>query len=88
MRGYPDFLTERRGACHAPDVDPELFVAEGDRGQKRLLRIEEAKAICWRCVHRQACGLWALRTHQAGVWGATTDSERDEMRHQGHAAAA
>lgn len=81
-RAYPNFLAEGhvRGLCLAPDVDPDLFVADGDRGLARNRRIEKAKAICRRCEHCEACGLWAYRTHQTGVWGGTTTSERDEMR--------
>lgn len=84
-RAYPDFPG---AACHAPDVDPDLFVGDGDRGLKRQQRIAEAKAICWRCKWCHDCGLWAYRTHQTGVYGATTTSERDEMRRPRHAAAA
>jgi hypothetical protein len=84
-RAYPDFPG---AACHAEDVDPELFVTEGDRGRKREQRIAKAKAVCFRCKWRQECGLWAYRTHQTGIYGATTTAERDEMRRPRRAAAA
>jgi WhiB family redox-sensing transcriptional regulator len=40
----------------------------------------EARAICGRCPHRQACLDWALETEQGfGIWGGTTPDERAAM---------
>lgn len=75
-------------ACRQPDVDPELFVASGDRGLARTRRINKAKAICSRCPICRECGLWATRERRSGIYGGTTDTERDAIRKVARRAAA
>lgn len=65
-----------RGACRRPDVPTWLFFPE--RGG--LKTINAAKAICATCPVAAACLDFALRNHEAGVWGGTTAKERRTMR--------
>jgi WhiB family redox-sensing transcriptional regulator len=63
-----------RAACR--DEDPELFFPIGTTGPA-LLQVEEAKAVCRRCVVIDDCRSWSLETRQvAGVWGALAEDER------------
>lgn len=62
--------------------DPDLFLPADDEraGPQRNYRVATAKAVCGQCPIRQDCAEEALSTHAVGVWGATTDEEREEIR--------
>ena len=61
-------------ACR--EMDPELFFPVGARGPGAG-EIDRAKAICAGCRVRRQCLQYALATHQMhGVWGGTTEDER------------
>lgn len=66
-----------RAACR--DVNPELFFsAESERGISKLAREAVAKALCNTCPVRSECREHALRVGEPyGVWGGTTEDERD-----------
>jgi WhiB family redox-sensing transcriptional regulator len=66
-----------RGACRGED--PELFFPVTAAGPART-QVFAAKAVCFRCAVRAACMSYALATGQAGIWGGTTQEERDAMR--------
>jgi WhiB family transcriptional regulator, redox-sensing transcriptional regulator len=64
----------RSAACR--EADPELFfpVAAHGPGAGEIAR---AKAVCAACRVRRQCLQYALATHQMhGVWGGTTEDER------------
>jgi WhiB family redox-sensing transcriptional regulator len=64
----------RSAACR--EMDPELFFPVGARGPGAG-EIDRAKAICAGCRVRRQCLQYALATHQMhGVWGGTTEDER------------
>jgi WhiB family redox-sensing transcriptional regulator len=65
------------GACAGSEL--ELFYAdEADDGFAELTRA--AKAICARCVVREACLESALRDRERlGVWGGMTARERSRL---------
>ena len=64
----------RSAACR--EMDPELFFPVGARGPGAG-EIDRAKAICAGCRVRRQCLQYALATHQMhGVWGGTTEEER------------
>src|SRR5258708_4563848 len=63
-----------RAACR--DEDPELFFPIGSTGPA-LLQVDEAKAVCRRCVVVDDCLSWSLGTSQeAGVWGGAAGGRR------------
>lgn len=77
-RAYPLFLRDGRGHC--AQVDPDLFTETGDRGAARRLRVAQAKAVCSGCPFRPECAAWALDTYQPGVYGGTSDEDRQATR--------
>lgn len=61
------------GLCR--QTDPELFYPE--KGHSA----EPAKAVCRGCPVRAECLTYALAADERwGIWGATTDDERDAIR--------
>lgn len=61
----------RQGVC--ADLDPELFFPEPDQPAT------EALAACARCTVRRECLTTALLTGEAyGVWGGTTEQDRQK----------
>jgi WhiB family redox-sensing transcriptional regulator len=66
-----------RGACR--DEDSSLFFhPEGERGPARAAREVAAKAVCARCPVADHCLRHALATREPyGVWGGTTEAERE-----------
>jgi WhiB family redox-sensing transcriptional regulator len=65
-----------RGACQGED--PDLFFPIAAAGPA-LGQVVAAKAVCFRCAVRAACLAYALATGQAGIWGGTTQEERQSM---------
>ena len=76
-------LAECRG------MDSEIFFhPEGQRGDARQRREEQAKAICATCPVLQQCREHALKVREPyGVWGGLTEDERDEILRRRTAAA-
>lgn len=67
-----------RGACL--DSDPDLFFPIAPSGPA-LQQVAQAKAVCAGCPVRIDCLSYALETGQnAGVWGGTSEEERQEIR--------
>jgi WhiB family redox-sensing transcriptional regulator len=62
-----------------PGEDPELFFPVTAAGPA-LAQVLAAKAVCFRCAVRAACLSYAVATGQAGIWGGTTQEERQAMR--------
>lgn len=61
-------------------ADPDLFFPISSSGPA-LAQVAKAKAICARCQVRQECLEFALAAHQIhGVWGGTSEEERQLMR--------
>lgn len=62
-------------ACRS--ADPDLFFPVSSGGRS-LEQVDEAKAVCARCLARRQCLAFALLTRQAyGIWGGLTEKERD-----------
>lgn len=61
------------------EYDPELFFPAGETGI-HVLQAREAKAVCRRCPVMETCLNWAMETRQQGVWGGTTETDRDSLR--------
>jgi WhiB family redox-sensing transcriptional regulator len=64
----PEFV----GLC--AEVDPELFFPEKGSSAGR------AKALCRRCPEVVECLRWAMDHDERGIWGATSDRQRERMR--------
>lgn len=61
-------------ACRS--ADPDLFFPVSSSGRS-MAQAEQAKTVCARCPVQRECLEFALRTRQAhGVWGGTTEQER------------
>ena len=77
----------RWAACR--EADPELFFPVTAHGPAKE-DIAQAKAVCAGCGVRRQCLQFALSTHQLhGVWGGTTEEERQlHLRNQRAAATA
>jgi len=71
----------RLAACR--EMDPELFFPVAARGPGAD-EIDRAKAVCAGCRVRRQCLQYALATRQMhGVWGGTTEEERQlRVRHE------
>lgn len=71
-------------ACQ--DTDPALFFPVGTTGAA-LDQIAAAKEVCGRCDVQNLCLDFALSTNQdSGVWGATSEEERRQIRRERNAA--
>src|ERR1700734_2556520 len=72
----------RSAACR--EMDPELFFPVGARGPGAG-ETDRAKAVCAACRVRRQCLQYALATHQLhGVWGGTSEDERQlQARREG-----
>jgi WhiB family redox-sensing transcriptional regulator len=69
-----------RSLAACMSADPDLFFPIASAGPA-LSQAEEAKAVCAGCRVRRSCLEFALATGQAhGVWGGTTEEERQAMR--------
>lgn len=69
-----------KAACADGKTDLELFFPPGTRGASNESQIEEAKAVCRNCEVRRDCLATALEGKEQGVWGGTTDEEREALR--------
>lgn len=54
--------------------DPRLAKTFGLKG-----KIQSAKMWCEICPVKEDCLIWAVIYNESGVWGGTTDSEREKM---------
>ncbi|MFC0624823.1 WhiB family transcriptional regulator [Kribbella deserti] len=66
-------------ACQ--DVNPELFFpAEAERGLRKHAREVLAKSLCGTCPVSRQCRDHAIVVGETyGVWGGTTEDERDHL---------
>ena len=56
------------------ETDPELFhPGQGESNAPALL-------VCSRCEVREPCLEYALATRQSGIWGGTSEKQRQRMR--------
>jgi len=68
-----------QGACRGMD-SAVFFHPEGERGQARADREQQAKQVCLNCPVLQQCRRHALLVREPyGVWGGLSESEREHM---------
>lgn len=72
---YPDF----DGTQSCRRLDPEEFFPEGRHGP-RSLPSPAARQACRTCPFLRGCLAYALTHGVEGIWGGTTDAERDQLR--------
>ena len=76
--------------CQDPDVDPDLFFPATVwlRGSvpretpTQAAQIALAKALCSRCPAIAACGAWAIKHGEFGIWGGLSEGDRGRLRKQ------
>ena len=80
----PKFVLSGDPACST--VDPELFFPQEQPGQlaAKYVNLSKAKAICDGCPLKNPCLEYALRNMEIGVWGGTTESQREDLRRKGN----
>jgi hypothetical protein len=72
-------------------IDPEVFfpeLPEKEKGEKITsqdrrtynIAVINAKSVCDACEFSQPCLEYALTTSVVGIWGATTERERHNIR--------
>lgn len=79
-----------KGACYGmweKGKTDLFFPPDNPGGPKRgkgvlgeAQRVGMAKKICLRCEVRSRCLRFALNNNLTGVWGATTDADRRQLR--------
>lgn len=79
----PTFVLNGDPACAY--VDPELFFPQeieiGDSAiVSKYANIAAAKAICNSCPLIVPCLEYAINNSEIGIWGGTTESQRDGLR--------
>ena len=77
-RTYPTFYD--KGTPNCATVDPELFFPE--KGGAQTKELSMIRAVCHRCDLTEACLDWALKHHELGIWGGTSERERRVIRRQ------
>ena len=74
---------EWRELAACAGMPAETFYPKTPKGDTRLWKqkIEEAKAICNRCVVKEECLLAGMR-EEFGIWGGMDEKERKSYRRQ------
>src|SRR5688500_6084533 len=69
-------LWQSTAACH--DAPAELFYApDNEQPKQRLIREDQAKAVCGGCAVARQCLEYALASRERhGVWGGMNEDER------------
>ena len=69
-----------RKVAACKQTEPDLFFPVGTTGPA-VDQIEAAKQVCYTCEAIEPCLGFALATNQeAGVWGGTSEEERQKPR--------
>lgn len=79
----PNFIVDKEPAC--AKVDPELFFPQEvevapNKVVSRYTNISKAKEVCASCPLALQCLEFALRNVEIGIWGGTTESQRESLR--------
>jgi len=79
----PTFIDDGKPLC--AEVDPELFFPQEVEVSKTKVvsvyrDVAAAKEICYSCPLMASCLEYALRGQEIGIWGGTTERQRDKLR--------
>ncbi len=66
----------RTGTPNCAGTDSRIFFAEYKGDASHV----DAKRVCARCPLIDLCREWAVEHVEAGVWGGTTEHERQRIR--------
>jgi hypothetical protein len=66
---------QKVGSVECEELPDVFFAQEASREAQDLVE-EIAKSICERCPVRVQCRDYALSTRVTGIWGGTTEAER------------
>lgn len=82
----PAFILSDEPNC--ANVDPELFFPQeiemsDSRVVSKYQNLGAAKAICNSCPLKIQCLEYALKNYEVGVWGGTTEHQREDLRKLG-----
>ena len=80
---FPTFVLNADPACST--TDPELFFPhETELSNGKIISkyrdAAAAKKICASCPLKFDCLEYALNTHEIGIWGGTTEAQRESLR--------
>lgn len=79
----PEFITNDTPACST--VDPELFFPQEveiapNKVVSKYTNLSKAKEVCASCPLALQCLEFALKNVEIGIWGGTTESQRESLR--------
>lgn len=78
----PEFLQKDDPACST--VDPEIFFPQeiqiGSKIVYKYPMLSKARDICSGCPLKIECLQYAMNNVEFGVWGGTTESQREQLR--------
>jgi len=75
VRPLPDASWMTEAACRNTVPTATFFPERGGRDTA-----EAAKAVCATCPVSDDCLSWALAVRERGIWGGTTEGEREGIR--------
>lgn len=87
IKGFslPEFLnTSEIPLCST--TDPEMFFPQEVEfyGRKttspKYFNLSAAKELCSQCPLQVQCLRYAIRNSEVGIWGGTTESQRESLR--------
>lgn len=66
--------------CRKRDADPNLFLTAGDGDDDPWYPGDGALSFCNFCEVRVTCLDFALKNHELGTWGGTSEYQRRQLR--------
>jgi hypothetical protein len=89
-KDYPDFTEHGTPPC--AETFPDAFFTD-EKNQTEINRDgkivvqtwarydyeKEAKAICAECPYKARCLAFAMKNHEQGIWGGTTERDRRKI---------
>ena len=77
---YPDFNNKGTAPCKTNENPLELFFPEPN-AKGSGIQAAAAKAICNSgCPYLKECFAWAMENQEPGVWGGTSEHDRNMIR--------
>jgi hypothetical protein len=77
---YPEFKNPACVGLPLNDFYPGAFASTAANKKIQSLKIKETLAVCASCVEQEKCLEYALHAEPFGIWGGTTEGEREYLR--------